>query len=88
MVPGGSPAFLNPDGTVRGVPSPASSDVPAAPAAYVPRSRYPWHPDPSPRLPMSLRPPVPVAPVPARPAARTVPALPRPPAGGTPRQVR
>ncbi|MDN0194766.1 septum formation initiator family protein [Streptomyces sp. S.PNR 29] len=24
MVPGGDPAFLNPDGTVRGVPSPAS----------------------------------------------------------------
>ncbi|MPY45368.1 septum formation initiator family protein, partial [Streptomyces phyllanthi] len=24
MVPGGDPAFLNPDGTVRGVPSPAA----------------------------------------------------------------
>jgi hypothetical protein len=37
MVPGGNPAFLNPDGTVRGVPSPAapapSSVSPAAPAA-------------------------------------------------------
>ncbi|MFF3766808.1 septum formation initiator family protein [Streptomyces sp. NPDC001922] len=30
LVPGGSPAFLNPDGTARGVPSPAS-------AGYAPR---------------------------------------------------
>ncbi|WP_232789094.1 hypothetical protein, partial [Streptomyces odonnellii] len=31
MVPGGSPAFLNPDGTVRGVPAAADSPVPAQP---------------------------------------------------------
>ncbi|MCT9084094.1 hypothetical protein, partial [Streptomyces fulvoviolaceus] len=30
MVPGGDPAFLDPDGTVRGVPSPASGAEPAA----------------------------------------------------------
>nr|WP_221462623.1 septum formation initiator family protein [Streptomyces olivoverticillatus] len=88
MVPGGSPAFLNPDGTVRGVPSPASSDVPAAPAAYVPPLPVPMAPGPVPPAPHVPAAPVPVAPVPARPAARTVPALPPPPAGGTPRQVR
>ncbi|MFF3347786.1 hypothetical protein [Streptomyces sp. NPDC002779] len=27
MVPGGDPAFLDPDGTVRGVPAPAPADV-------------------------------------------------------------
>ncbi|OIJ68756.1 septum formation initiator family protein [Streptomyces mangrovisoli] len=30
MVPGGDPAFLDPDGTVKGVPSPASADQSAA----------------------------------------------------------
>ncbi|MEU3876764.1 septum formation initiator family protein, partial [Streptomyces sp. NPDC029704] len=34
MVPGGSPAFLGPDGTVRGVPAPAGTEDPAAPASY------------------------------------------------------
>ncbi|MEU7277698.1 septum formation initiator family protein [Streptomyces sp. NPDC045431] len=33
MVPGGSPVFLDPDGTVRGVPSPAGAP-PAQPPAY------------------------------------------------------
>ncbi|MCC3772107.1 septum formation initiator family protein, partial [Streptomyces sp. UNOC14_S4] len=33
LVPGGNPAFLAPDGTVRGEPSPATAD----PAGYVPR---------------------------------------------------
>ncbi|MGW1406009.1 FtsB family cell division protein [Streptomyces sp. NPDC002403] len=47
MVPGGSPAFLNPDGTVHGVPAettaepvpappPAKSSTPAAPPATAP----------------------------------------------------
>nr|WP_246430745.1 septum formation initiator family protein [Streptomyces rectiverticillatus] len=46
MVPGGNPAFLSPDGTVRGSPSPAGADpvayrapapaVPAPPPAPVP----------------------------------------------------
>ncbi|MGW0782625.1 FtsB family cell division protein [Streptomyces sp. NPDC002913] len=43
MVPGGSPAFLNPDGTVRGVPerataapSPTASPEPSAPASPSP----------------------------------------------------
>jgi hypothetical protein len=30
MVPGGDPAFLDPDGTVKGVPSPASGGEQAA----------------------------------------------------------
>jgi len=30
MVPGGDPAFLNPDGTVKGVPSPAADAQPAS----------------------------------------------------------
>ncbi|TGZ05385.1 FtsB family cell division protein, partial [Streptomyces rhizosphaericola] len=30
MVPGGSPAFLNPDGTVRGVPTTATAPPPSA----------------------------------------------------------
>ncbi|MEU6555173.1 septum formation initiator family protein [Streptomyces sp. NPDC046915] len=32
MVPGGDPAFLDPDGTVKGVPSPAAADESAGPA--------------------------------------------------------
>ncbi|QJT01142.1 septum formation initiator family protein [Streptomyces asoensis] len=45
MVPGGDPAFLNPDGTVKGVPSPAAQqsleDAPAAvgPPEAIPLSR-------------------------------------------------
>ncbi|GAA2263626.1 hypothetical protein GCM10010145_41130 [Streptomyces ruber] len=31
MVPGGAPAFLNPDGTVKGVPRPAGARSPAVP---------------------------------------------------------
>ncbi|MGK5642988.1 FtsB family cell division protein, partial [Streptomyces sp. URMC 126] len=49
MVPGGSPAFLNPDGTVSGVPAPApeAGAAPADgadPAAYLP----PPAPEPEP----------------------------------------
>ncbi|MEU1467680.1 cell division protein FtsL [Streptomyces sp. NPDC005761] len=40
MVPGGSPAFLGPDGKVRGVPSPAS----AAPTTAAPTSQVPEPP--------------------------------------------
>ncbi|MFF5896422.1 septum formation initiator family protein [Streptomyces argenteolus] len=36
MVPGGSPAFLNPDGTVRGVPERATAEPSPAPAAPAP----------------------------------------------------
>ncbi|GAA0911085.1 septum formation initiator family protein [Streptomyces thermoalcalitolerans] len=36
MVPGGDPVFLSPDGTVRGVPSPAQAPAPQADAPAVP----------------------------------------------------
>ncbi|MFJ8583324.1 septum formation initiator family protein [Streptomyces sp. NPDC093595] len=36
MVPGGSPAFLDPDGTVRGVPAPAASPPAQPPASTTP----------------------------------------------------
>ncbi|MFG3408792.1 septum formation initiator [Streptomyces sp. NPDC048142] len=48
MVPGGSPAFLNPDGTVRGAPteatappSPSPSPTPGAPAEVTPDPEAP-----------------------------------------------
>ena len=46
MVPGGDPAFLNPDGTVKGVPSPAAD---ARRPPYGSRSSWPprrWAPRP------------------------------------------
>ncbi|MFJ2258404.1 septum formation initiator family protein [Streptomyces sp. NPDC087844] len=42
MVPGGDPAFLDPDGTVRGVPSPAAEQS----SVYVPVIRPPEAPAP------------------------------------------
>ncbi|MFH8515982.1 septum formation initiator family protein [Streptomyces gelaticus] len=59
MVPGGSPAFLNPDGTVRGVPAettadpvptppPPKSSTPAVPPATTPASPAPPAPAGSP----------------------------------------
>ncbi|MEU9316513.1 septum formation initiator [Streptomyces sp. NPDC048295] len=59
MVPGGSPAFLNPDGTVRGVPAettaepvpappPAKNSAPAAPRATAPPATVPASSSPSP----------------------------------------
>ncbi|GGR72341.1 membrane protein [Streptomyces humidus] len=38
MVPGGDPAFLNPDGTVRGVPSAAAQSVQEAPVVRPPEA--------------------------------------------------
>nr|WP_229899705.1 septum formation initiator family protein [Streptomyces hiroshimensis] len=63
MIPGGNPAFLSPDGTVRGSPSPAG-DAPAAdPVAY--------------RAPAPAVPAPPPAPVPAlMPAPTAVPTTP------------
>ncbi|MFF8812066.1 FtsB family cell division protein [Streptomyces pactum] len=52
MVPGGSPVFLGPDGTVRGVPDPAgSSSVLRAPAP-----RPPWATTGTPQDPSATRP--------------------------------
>ncbi|MFD6289101.1 septum formation initiator family protein [Streptomyces sp. NPDC060205] len=68
MVPGGDPAFLNPDGTVRGVPSAA----PEQPSVYVPVLRPPEALDPEPAgtspepAPTATEPPAPTgAPEPA-----------------------
>ncbi|MFF1958631.1 hypothetical protein ACFVWX_16755 [Streptomyces sp. NPDC058220] len=68
MVPGGSPAFLNPDGTVSGSPHEAEALPPVQPSvmgAAPPAARWP-----APALP------VPVAPPASRPAGAPVPASP------------
>ncbi|MBT2422891.1 septum formation initiator family protein [Streptomyces sp. ISL-22] len=58
MVPGGDPAFLGPDGTVKGVPSPAPADPNAAyaplvlaPEALVSEPTVPPAPSPTPATP-------------------------------------
>ncbi|MGW7366947.1 FtsB family cell division protein [Streptomyces sp. NPDC054841] len=71
MVPGGSPAFLNPDGTVRGKPRKAQADPSAV--------RVPAKP---PAAPPAKPPAAPPAAPPAEPPA-TPPA--EPPASGTPK---
>ncbi|WP_171171261.1 septum formation initiator family protein, partial [Streptomyces sp. I05A-00742] len=74
LVPGGSPAFLNPDGTVNGVPAPApeageSADG-ADPAAYRPPVPLPSPgtpaAEPSPAGPSAAE-PLPAGPAPAAP---------------------
>nr|WP_052185749.1 cell division protein FtsL [Streptomyces purpureus] len=51
MVPGGSPAFLDPDGTVRGAPRPAAAPAPppepTAPASSPPPRTAPVKPAPT-----------------------------------------
>lgn len=72
MVPGGSPAFLGPDGTVRGVPSRATAEAAAGP---VPLSLH----DPGPPLAaLSPQAPAPQAPAPST-LAPPAPAPPAPP---------
>ncbi|WP_093773185.1 septum formation initiator family protein [Streptomyces sp. yr375] len=63
MVPGGDPAFLNPDGTVKGVPSPAAwLPVQDAPLLVPPPEALSLDPatgsSPSPAAPAPLEPPV------------------------------
>lgn len=63
LVPGGSPVFLNPDGTVRGVPAPAPSaggDPEADTAAFRPPAPPPAVPAPAaappvPHLPTAVQ---------------------------------
>ncbi|MDJ0461314.1 septum formation initiator [Streptomyces sp. H27-C3] len=74
MVPGGSPVFLNPDGTVRGVPTEASAEPVAQPTALS-----------VPAPPPAAAPSAPVAPVAsaspsASPAPRSTPSPTAPPA--------
>ncbi|WP_173263365.1 FtsB family cell division protein [Streptomyces pacificus] len=74
MVPGGSPAFLGPDGTVRGVPKRAKAD----PSAVRPQQ--------PPARPSG--PPVPAQPsVPADPASSAQPSVPAQPSGPVPAPV-
>ncbi|MFF4013681.1 septum formation initiator family protein [Streptomyces sp. NPDC001843] len=63
MVPGGDPAFLDPDGTVKGVPSPASAALstepavpPAAPVASGSTSPAPAPSQPTSSVPAALQP--------------------------------
>ncbi|WP_210587379.1 septum formation initiator family protein [Streptomyces sp. GESEQ-35] len=84
MVPGGDPAFLDPDGTVKGVPSPADavqSDayaplvlapeaLPAGPAADT--AADPTAP-PTPAAPAAAVPQTPAAPAPQAPLATPTP---------------
>uniref|UniRef100_UPI004057B179 septum formation initiator family protein n=1 Tax=Streptomyces albidoflavus TaxID=1886 RepID=UPI004057B179 len=63
LVPGGIPVFLDPDGTVRGVPSPAPTPVVVKPSPSA-------SPSPSPSAEVS---PSPGGPVPARRAGPRVP---------------
>ncbi|MGW1254220.1 hypothetical protein ACWD5Q_03275 [Streptomyces sp. NPDC002513] len=75
MVPGGDPAFLNPDGTVKGVPS-APAPQPAANTT-------------APRPPEVLSPyPDPTAPPPADPTAHPSPSTPAQPSPATPSAAR
>ncbi|GAA3832637.1 septum formation initiator family protein [Streptomyces chiangmaiensis] len=75
MVPGGDPAFLNPDGTVKGVPSAAAEQSTASPAAVRPPevlSPYPSgtpSPSSSPRA-ATASPPAPTTTAPSTPPAR------------------
>ncbi|WP_434096579.1 FtsB family cell division protein [Streptomyces nitrosporeus] len=69
MVPGGPPAFLDPDGSVRGVPEQATADPSTPPAAREPRT------DPEPPAPAPSATPAPGTPV-APPAASGPAAVP------------
>ncbi|MFB7270171.1 septum formation initiator [Streptomyces sp. NPDC056244] len=88
MVPGGSPAFLNPDGTVRGVPAAAGTPESAEPSGRpsVPPSAMdtmeetpPAVPEPAP-VPSSPAPAVDPVPFPAAPAL-PAPSAPAPSGG-------
>lgn len=51
MVPGGDPAFLDPDGTVKGVPGPASLRSRSVPLVLPPGALASGPPSPAPALP-------------------------------------
>jgi len=81
MIPGGDPAFLNPDGTVKGAPSPAGGGQSAgyvpmvlAPEVLAGEPVEPWTPSPEPTPT-----PPPPTPTPAAAAPEAAPAAPEPP---------
>lgn len=80
MVPGGDPAFLEPGGTVKGVPGaaspePAALDGPAAPKTLTPSAAPPSSPAATPgaSTPTPSPTPTPAAPVTTAPAAAVAP---------------
>ncbi|MBL1097032.1 septum formation initiator family protein [Streptomyces coffeae] len=85
MVPGGSPAFLKPDGTVRGVPAPATAQP--APlgttGVWVPPQLAPT-PAPAPVIPTPATPATPATPSPSAAASTTASATPSASANSTP----
>ncbi|MEV0965727.1 septum formation initiator family protein [Streptomyces sp. NPDC049910] len=96
MVPGGNPAFLGPDGTVRGIPKRAKAD-PSAVRHSEPPPRPVGPPLPvqpsataepsAPVQPSGAPPPAPAPPEPSAagaPAAPAAPSAPQPPASGAP----
>lgn len=94
MIPGGSPAFLLPDGTVKGAPAPATTANPADPAAFAPpepRGLPPLAPDPLVAPAPPGQPPVVLrggdAPSPAAQAPAAQAPAARPPADGRPAGV-
>ncbi|MEU6365610.1 septum formation initiator family protein [Streptomyces sp. NPDC046931] len=89
MVPGGDPAFLNPDGTVKGVPSAATGRPAAGTAAPRPPEVLSPYPDataqPSPGTTVPSSPSTPAQPSPGTPsAARSATAPSTPPARPSP----
>ncbi|MEV7285749.1 hypothetical protein AB0O01_14475 [Streptomyces sp. NPDC093252] len=84
MVPGGDPAFLGPDGKVRGVPSPAAEPASArAPLVLAPEAMPPaTGAAPTPARPPSATPTP--APTPAATATPNPPAAPAPALTGAP----
>ncbi|UUU34555.1 hypothetical protein JIX56_34520 [Streptomyces sp. CA-210063] len=68
MVPGGDPAFLNPDGTVKGVPSAAQQSVLRMPLVLAPEALDPGPPEspiPTPSPTPSVSPTRPQTPAPS-----------------------
>ncbi|MGY0023376.1 septum formation initiator family protein [Streptomyces sp. cg35] len=79
MVPGGDPAFLTPDGTVRGAPSPAALPSPVRPQAPRPPEMVHTTPSGSPSPTTQATPgTTPSAEPPAQPDTSTQPAAPVP----------
>ncbi|MGW7403621.1 septum formation initiator family protein [Streptomyces sp. NPDC054833] len=85
MVPGGDPAFLDPDGTVKGVPGPAAlrQSAPTTTAPLPPEAILPAAPV-SPARQTTPATPTPTSPVPVSPAPPTPVSTPQPATTPTP----
>lgn len=78
MVPGGSPAFLDPDGRVRGIPYEAEGPPPAQPSVL----EQPPPPAPPPGSTVAVPPPPPSGSAPGTPPAPDAPSEPTPTTSG------